>query len=218
MITSINQRHTEGRISWRPHRDVVSTRTLEVGSIVVAGDALDRLLERFAANVDTSGGPDACWPWTGGRNALGYGRIHVGGSRGRRLFAHRLAYEIAVGPLAANACHRCDNPPCCNPAHIFDGSQRDNILDAASKGRIASGDDHGLRKHPEARERGERHHNARLTEQQVVEIRIAADTRQDYNDIGRRYGVTRVTVNEIALGRKWKHVGGPRTRLRRRTA
>lgn len=90
------------------------------------------LTERFWEKVDV-GGPDECWDWQGARAHYGHGIINV---TGRSLLAHRVAWSITHGdPAEANVCHRCDNPPCCNPAHLFLGSQADNIADMHRKGR-----------------------------------------------------------------------------------
>lgn len=115
------------------------------------------LAVRLWSHVDTSGGPDACWPWTGGQvHEHGYGTLRVGGySKANpvkhKLYAHRLAWELTNGPIPAglNVCHRCDNPPCCNPAHLFVGTQRENLQDASHKHRLpgpgTSGDHHHAR-------------------------------------------------------------------------
>jgi hypothetical protein len=91
----------------------------------------------FWDRVDMSAGPDACWPWTGqirsGRSP--YGRLHV---FGRTEAAHRFALVIAKGPaprMRPFACHTCDNPPCCNPAHLWWGSAQENVDDCVEKGR-----------------------------------------------------------------------------------
>ncbi len=79
-------------------------------------------------------GDDDCWLWTAHLNACGYGTIQVGG---RSLLAHRVVYEITHGPfpLPMKVLHRCDNPSCCNPAHLWLGTQIDNIADMNAKGR-----------------------------------------------------------------------------------
>lgn len=79
-------------------------------------------------------GPDECWEWRGSRNAKGYGQVT---NQGADRIAHRVAYEIAKGaiPSGMMVCHTCDNPPCCNPAHLFVGSNADNIRDKVAKGR-----------------------------------------------------------------------------------
>lgn len=90
--------------------------------------------ERFWAKVDKSGGPDACWPWTGCRNRQGYGATTLGG---KRTGAHRVALALVTGPIPEGrfACHKCDNPPCCNPAHLYAGTPLDNARDSSRRGR-----------------------------------------------------------------------------------
>jgi hypothetical protein len=92
------------------------------------------LADRLARMVDKSGGPEACWPFLGRRSSKGYGSLRVDG---KNVYAHRLAYELAKGPLPPEkpfACHSCDNPPCCNDAHLFPGTNADNLKDAVAKG------------------------------------------------------------------------------------
>ncbi len=100
------------------------------------------LSERLWKRVDKSGGADACWPWLGATNNVGYGVIGVGskkdGTRGLET-THRLAFQLAHGkPFDGLVImHTCDNPPCCNPAHLHAGSYSDNQQDSIRKGRKA---------------------------------------------------------------------------------
>jgi hypothetical protein len=99
-----------------------------------------------------------CWEWTGCRLPKGYGMFTI---QGQTVYAHRVAWEIATG-LSADTlcvCHRCDNPPCVRPDHLFIGTHRDNALDCKAKGRhrngVLFGDANGSRKHPERLARGD---------------------------------------------------------------
>jgi ribosomal protein S27E len=88
---------------------------------------------RFWSNVDV-GDPNRCWPWIGGRNSGNYGEFKL---RGLQYRAHRCAYTISLGAIPDGGIvrHGCDNPPCCNPAHLIAGSYLDNALDKVERGR-----------------------------------------------------------------------------------
>ncbi len=96
---------------------------------------------------------DGCWSWVGAKLPKGYGRIGAGVGKSKKvLLAHRLSYEIHYGPIPDNVlvCHSCDNPNCVNPSHLFLGTHKNNFDDAKKKGRIATGDRHGSKTHPES--------------------------------------------------------------------
>lgn len=88
------------------------------------------------------GGPDDCWEWQGAQGNRGHGRTMHYAPDGTRIWiaAHRLAWELTHGPIPDGlfACHHCDNPPCCNPAHLFLGTAADNTWDMVTKGRHGS--------------------------------------------------------------------------------
>jgi len=153
------------------------------------------LEERFWKKVDKSGGPDACWPWMAGRNKGGYGQIRAGGlSSGqvRVVRAHRVAWELAHGdiPDGLCVCHRCDNRPCVNPAHLFLGTHTDNIRDRHTKGRSA-------------RQPGEAHGGAKLTAAEVVAIMASTEP---MSVVAARYAVCRQTISNIRNGKNWTHL------------
>lgn len=97
---------------------------------------------RFWSKVDASAGPDACWPWLGGRKAKGYGTFFIRrdppGRHGKLIqtTAHRMAYQLTNGAIDDGLVvrHTCDNPPCCNPAHLIPGTIADNSRDAMERG------------------------------------------------------------------------------------
>lgn len=97
------------------------------------------LSERFWARVVKG---DGCWVWTGARNAQGYGRMTAGSRGAGYLRAHRVSWELANGPVPKGlwVLHRCDNPPCVNPAHLWLGTRLDNMRDCSAKGRINTRD------------------------------------------------------------------------------
>lgn len=157
-------------------------------------------IARFWAKADMSGGPDACWPWTAAIIGTGYGGFKY---KGRMAKAHRVAYELTYGPLGELlACHRCDNPPCVNPTHLFAGTHADNAADRNAKGRQSTGD----RVAYEVRRRGSAHPRAKLTEYQVVEIRKALEAGTSSSAIAALYGVSKSLIRYIKIGHSWKHV------------
>lgn len=157
----------------------------------------------FWAKVDKSGGPDACWPWTGARWTIRpYGHLE---RNGHKIKAHRYSWELTHGPIPTGlqVCHLCDNPPCCNPTHLFLGTQQDNMDDMVSKGRHKN----GSRTHPEAMLRGERHPRAILTASQVAEIRaryIPFEVTQ--SRLAREYGVSQGAISFVIRGTTWREL------------
>jgi hypothetical protein len=147
---------------------------------------------RYLAKVDERG-PDDCWPWTASCHKNGYGQFFDGT---RMTTAHRFGFLLRGGKLAPGECvlHKCDNPPCQNPTHWFAGTQRDNAEDREQKQRG---------NHPQ----GERSGHARLSEQDVVEIRKRYQTGEHAQAIADAYGLASLSyVYMIVKGQKWKHL------------
>lgn len=162
--------------------------------------------EKFWLHVDRSNGPDSCWLWTAGTNSRDYGLIRF---NGRQRLAHRVAYELTHGPIAdsVKVCHTCDTPRCCNPAHHFLGTQRDNALDMWEKGRGASGDRSGSRTMPERRPRGSQNPRAKITEADVPAIRARFADGTTVATLAREYDVHWRTMFMLVQRKTWRHVG-----------
>ena len=145
-----------------------------------------KLKNRLIAGSPVDG--RGCWLWKLSTKN-GYGQISIDG---RMVYTHRLAYVLFIGPIPAgkNICHSCDVSRCNNPQHFFLGTQADNLQDMRQKGR-------GSRPpHP----KGEQHHEARLTDKQVVEIRAAAEGGERQRSIAARFGCSQATVSTIVRG------------------
>lgn len=150
----------------------------------------------------TIGSP--CWIWKGARSLKGYGQIAF---RGKVAYAHRISFEIRNGPLGSlHCCHRCDNPSCVNPDHLWAGTNVENVRDCIAKGRNLFGDKNTSRTHPENLARGEAHGQARLTERDVRAIREGySDGGVTQQQLASKYGVSRGTIAPILRFRTWKH-------------
>lgn len=127
-------------------------------------------LDRFWSKVDRSAGIDSCWTWTASRTPGGYGSFRGPGGRrsGRLLKAHRLAYVLGQGrpidlKVSDQVCHHCDNPPCCNPAHLYLGDIATNTADRMSRGRQSRGKSHGDAVRVNS-DKGDRHWTRRMPE------------------------------------------------------
>ena len=148
--------------------------------------------DRFWPRVNRVEDEDSCWEWMGGKYERGYGAfmIHRDG-RKRNTGAHRFSYELAYGPIPAGmfVCHRCDNPPCVRPDHLFLGTNTDNVRDMVSKKR----ENHA----------GEHNGRAVLTAEGVRVIKDRLRAGEAARPIAADYGVSRETINAIRRGKAW---------------
>ena len=149
-------------------------------------DIMERFNEKYVVNGETG-----CWEWTAYRNPNGYGRFYIS-STNRNMTIHRFAYEVFKGPILPGqyVLHQCDNPICCNPDHLFLGTHQDNMQDMVNKGRATHGSNH---------------YNSKLTEQQIVEIRILRSQGLSFQQIANQFNVHRVTIWKTLNG-GWSHV------------
>ena len=150
--------------------------------------------ERFWPKVDKSGGPDACWNWTGASNGVGYGKI-CNDPAGRLALAHRASWEMTNGPIEGrlHCLHKCDNRRCCNPVHMFLGTNAENMADKVAKGR-------------QARVRGSAQGRAKLTEADIPIIRHRCAAGELQRAIAVDYSVSQAVISCVATRRTWVHV------------
>lgn len=182
-------------------------RRLGKGASVRAKRIYGTLEVRFRPKVDERGA-DECWPWLAMRNSRGYGLIR--NDEGKNELAHRVAWRLVESILPSRLCilHSCDNPPCCNPAHLFIGTRADNIADMCAKGRDRhpAGLQHWSHTYPERRPRGEGAGQAKLTDAAVRQIRKRVAQGESYRALGREYGVAKGTIKSAAIGETWAHI------------
>lgn len=148
--------------------------------------------ERFWSKVNV-GNFDECWEWQASRNNDNYGTFRVGT---KIKSSHRVCWELSYGkiPDGQQVLHRCDNPPCCNPRHLFLGLHLDNMQDRNRKGRARN-------------LYGEEHGKSKLTEQEVKEIRIEyANGNISMKNLGLKYNVAPRTIYMIVSRITWKHI------------
>lgn len=144
------------------------------------------IVDRFWKYVQKT---DTCWLWTGATHEFGYGVIrNSAGTKPANVKAHRLSWEIHNGPIpdGLNVCHHCDNPPCVNPDHLFLGTDADNVADMIAKGRQVYG----------GTPAGETHHQRKLTDAQIGEIRsLYATGIISLPELSKYYGVSHTSID-----------------------
>lgn len=141
-----------------------------------------------------------CWEFKGARTSAGYGQVW---KYPKVIYSHRVAWELIYGeiPKGMSICHHCDNPPCCNPKHLFLGTHADNMHDAKTKGR-----------NKYTTLYGENHPLSKLTEEDVITIRKIYQkgvpgkaSPFSTKGIAKRYGVAYSLISRIILGKSWPH-------------
>lgn len=149
-----------------------------------------RDVEGKLSNFDISTG--GCWVWKGNKTHDGYGRVRFEGKKRR---AHMVSYEHFFGkiPEGKMICHKCGNPLCINPEHLYAGTASDNYADMVRHGRAN-------------RPKGRQIHTARLTELQVIEIRADHRTTRALAAV---YGVGKSTIQQVKSGASWRHIPRP---------
>lgn len=147
--------------------------------------------ERFWSKVEKTNG---CWLWKGA-TSKGYGRLGIGH---KMTSAHRFSWELRNGliPSGQQVLHKCDIRRCVNPDHLFLGTQDDNMKDCASKGRTDR----------TKKVKGQQHPSARLTSEQVLEIRALSASGALQRELALRFGVVQTLISKIVRREGWKHV------------
>lgn len=147
-------------------------------------DIVERLLSRIKVNSE------GCFEWQGPRHRQGYGLVFA---NGKKSFAHRDSFQAFRREIPSGmcVCHRCDNPCCINPAHLFLGTHADNMKDMARKKRSTA---------------GEKSHSAKVSASDVLEMTRLYKSGVDQGKLAQRYGIARCTVSEIVRGTKWRGI------------
>lgn len=165
----------------------ILSQLLHTGAVVFSEDTMGKkpqTIENVLSKLEL--GANGCFVWTGTKTGEGYGKLTWGS---KRRSAHRIIYESLVGPIPKGmfVLHRCDNPACVNPNHLFLGTAQDNSNDMKAKGRQAKGSQAC----------------SKLCESQVVEILSHKQAGMSTPSIAQKYGVTTRTVRKIIRGSIW---------------
>jgi len=149
------------------------------------------LVNRFWSKIKNTENVDDCWEWKGGTSAAGYGILNIGKAD---YIATRISYNMHYkkDPLELCVLHKCDNPACVNPHHLFLGTKSDNMKDMRIKGRS---------------NKGEAVNTNKLTAEQVKEIRLYYELgKMNKSELARKYGVYHSNIISIVNNKTWKHI------------
>ena len=150
------------------------------------------VIESFWKHVSISD-DNSCWEWKAGLVGMGYGKWRF---KGKDIRAHRHAYQLAKGdiPEGMFVCHKCDNPRCCNPSHLFLGTPKENTADMLAKNRVG-------------RMFGTCNPQAKLTDADVLQIRNRVANGEKQSELASEFGISRSTMCHIIQGKLWPKVG-----------
>lgn len=169
-------------------------------NLYIAGEDKTKTALRFWEYVIKGQTPNDCWQWKGSTNSDGYGSIT---QKEKRWGAHRFSWMVHFGdiPNGLHVLHKCDNPPCTNPEHLFLGTNLDNIKDSVSKGRRKYPP-----KHSNIPAKGSGHGMAKLSEREVLQIRLAVASGATQQSQAVTFNVSKHTVCLIIKRKTWRHV------------
>lgn len=157
---------------------------------------IERIMKRVVM-IPLSG----CWIFTGALNEAGYGMVGLGGRGDGIDRVHRIMYREHVGDIPAGlfVCHRCDVRSCCNPHHLFAGTNAENMRDCRAKGRASTPprNTHLV---------GESHYASKMLESDIKEIRRLFSVGEKQSEISRRFKINSGSVNRIVKMKSWKHI------------
>ncbi len=159
----------------------------------------EKTIERFWSKIKF-GEPNECWEWQRSVDGRGYGQFQIGTLKNpKKVNSHRYVFQCVFGKLPSRkilACHTCDNPKCCNPNHLFPGTQKDNMHDAKIKGRIST----------TSKSCGEANPRSKIKDSDVRVIRKRLAAGETLTAVGSDYGLKTSATWAIKTRFCWKHV------------
>jgi hypothetical protein len=167
-----------------------------IADLLTRSSSVEKMRARLEQGAP-AGAPDECWPWRGCVNKGGYGRIKS--EDGLEILTHRLSFALAAerSPGERHVLHTCDNPPCRNPAHLYEGTNTDNVSDRVSRGRSRGATTMA----------GEINPAAKLSPEDVENIKVRIERGETNVAIANDYPVSHAMISRIRHGKAWVMVG-----------